>query len=115
MMLKQFKIYFIIAAFLATAYGAWSARGWYEGNKEKEVIEKEVEVFNEQALKDQDELLAIQIELDKYKDDAEKLKGKAYEINKGVCNSPSSHANFNRLYNKAIIKANADTASKIQD
>lgn len=111
--LKMIKVYAIIAAVIFSFFGGWKVHSWYEGNKEKEVIIKEVEVFNEQALKDSDVLLKAEIELDNFKDKFEKLTREAYEINKGICNSTTSHDNFNRLYNKAVDKANESSPGKI--
>lgn len=104
-----------LALIIAAFFSGWKVHVWYEGNKEKEVIIKEVKVFNAQVLKDQDDLLSAEIELDKFKDDADKLKVKAHEINKGICNTVDSHRVFNILYNETISKANSSTTSKVPD
>jgi len=107
------KVYLIAGAIAVSFIGGWKVHSWYEGNKEKEVIEKEVEVFNDQALKDSELLLQAEIELKNYKEQVEKLKGKAYEINKGICSSPAAHRKFNSLYNEAVRKANESASGKI--
>jgi len=109
----RLKIELILAVLISI--GVWNIRGWYEGDKEKEVIEKNIEVFNEQVLVDQDRLLVAEIELDNYKDEVEKLKGKAYALDKGICDNANSYNTFSKLYNQAIIEANKNTTGKLSD
>lgn len=108
-MLAKIKIYLIIFAVIALPYGGWKVRGWYEGNKEKEVIEKEIQFFNDQTIVDHDKQLLMEIELDKYKTEVDLLRGQAYELNKGICDNPTSYNTWKRLYNEAIKKANKKT------
>lgn len=114
-MLKQIQLYATIAIVALAFIGGWVIKGWYEDSKEKDVLETNITVFNAQTLKDQDELLAAQIKLDKYEDEVDKLKGEAYEINKGICSSSDSHAKFNILLNKTIREANKSIAAQVSN
>ena len=100
------RLKLMLLAVVLSFYGGWKVHSWYEGNKEKEVIEKEVEFFNEQTLKDADKLLIAEIELEKYKEKAYDLEREAYKLSKGICDSTDSYVSFRRLYNKTIKEAN---------
>ncbi len=59
----------LILAFLS----GWKVHTWYEGNREKEVIIREVEVFNTQTIVDTTALLKAEKAIAKYKKIVEDL------------------------------------------
>lgn len=46
-MLSQVKLAIVGALITFTAITTWQARGWYEDSKQKKIVEKEIEVHNE--------------------------------------------------------------------
>jgi len=103
----MFKVYLIIALVFASFFAGWKVHGWREGDKEKEIVIKEVEYFNEQTIVDNDRLLIAEIELEDYKQRVKQLEKKSYAINKGICHSGDSHDSFISVYNQAIQEANS--------
>lgn len=102
-MIKQFKIYFIIAAVISVAIGSWSARGWYEDGKVVTALETQKKEFEKQAAKDAESLMAALIEQENLRNAYEGIKHDAEKTK--LCTNGG--ADFLRLFNRGAVAANS--------
>lgn len=100
--IKQFKMYFIIAAVLAVAVGSWSARGWYEDGKVVTALEKQKKAYEAQAEKD---AAALTEALNKEENVRKAYRSLQNEANKiSLCTDGGN--DFLRLFNRGSVAAN---------
>ena len=102
MILKKFKIYFIIAGIFAVAIGSWSARGWYEDGKIVDALERQKKQYEKQADADAKSLEAALTEQEDLRVLYEDLKNDASKIS--LCTNGGN--DFLRLFNRSAIAAN---------
>ena len=101
-MLKQFQMYFIMAAILGAGIGAWSARGWYEDGKIVEALETQKKEYEKQAEKDTATLVKVLKKQEALRNAYEGLKHEASKTK--LC--ANGGTDFLRLFNRSATTAN---------